>query len=120
MSTPKVPRGKVVPLHPQAAPLTNVTITSRRGDFTLAGQELANVVGLAERRGTFALIDPGPIHMELRGLAVLVGALGDQTDTRVDEEYAFWFIDQSLQHMAARLEASGGEYTATIADGGAR
>jgi hypothetical protein len=97
-----------------SVPLASIAIKDPDG-FTLSGDELARVIALAEHAGGRCLIDTAAINMELRGLAVLMYALGQMRDTPVDEEFVFTFVEGALRHMAARLEAGPSDrYVVTI------
>lgn len=112
MSKPTVPRGKVVPLHPESAHLTlaDVTITWGDGDETMTakGAQVAALLTLATeetpRAPALISLDAGICVPLLRGLADLT--FPDARSLNDLGEDARFFISESMRRLAAIVGAT--------------
>lgn len=102
-------KAQATPQPPAASlPLDQVVVTATRtrpysAPFTIAGKDLARLVGYAEQRGSIgAVVDNGHVNLMLRGLAELLHG-HDENDCRLGTAAAF-FVAQALEDLAARLE----------------
>ena len=112
MSTPKVPRGTVVPLRPRSRPaerltLADVTITWSAGTTkrTATGRQIARLLTMASEKAPSGLFaqgrDAGQAVPMLRGLADLI--FPDARERDFLDEDTRYFVTETLERLAAQI-----------------
>lgn len=95
-------------------PLDDIVLTTRvvaeegagaGGAFTVTGEDLAALLHYAQKLGSVtAAVDDGDVSVRLRGLSDLIEAHAT-SESLIDNDAAY-FVANTLQDLAARLETS--------------